>query len=189
MASALRRCRTAPRRQLRLHRLCTTTATAGPLETYRARVARGELREDDNQLAALVHLERLHKDMLAWTPRPPPPPPGGGAGGGPGGGGFFASLFGGGGSPSSGGGGGGGGSSAAADPSLDGVEDVPRGVYMYGGVGVGKSLLMDSFFDLAPIEPSRKRRVHFLEFMLEVHQRMHELRQGLLSNICPPVSM
>jgi cell division protein ZapE len=55
---------------------------------------------------------------------------------------------------------------------------IPRGVYMYGGVGCGKSLLMDTFFEVAPLDPSRKRRVHFHEFMLEMHRRMHELRQA-----------
>ena len=66
----------------------------------------------------------------------------------------------------------------SAEPSLDGLEKVPLGVYMYGGVGVGKSLLMDTFFDVAPIDKGKKRRIHFHEFMLEVHRRMHELRQS-----------
>ena len=54
--------------------------------------------------------------------------------------------------------------------------DIPKGVYMYGGVGRGKSFLMDCFFDAVPIR--RKTRLHFHEFMREVHRELHGL-QGI----------
>jgi cell division protein ZapE len=51
--------------------------------------------------------------------------------------------------------------------------DVPRGVYMHGGVGRGKSFLMDCFFHSVPLE--RKTRLHFHEFMREVHRELADM--------------
>ncbi len=52
--------------------------------------------------------------------------------------------------------------------------DIPRGVYMHGGVGRGKSFLMDCFYNAVPIV--RKTRLHFHEFMREVHRELTELQ-------------
>ncbi|MEJ8858701.1 cell division protein ZapE [Variovorax robiniae] len=52
--------------------------------------------------------------------------------------------------------------------------DIPRGVYMYGGVGRGKSFLMDLFFNAVPLR--RKTRLHFHEFMREVHRELADLQ-------------
>ncbi len=51
---------------------------------------------------------------------------------------------------------------------------IPRGVYMYGGVGRGKSFLMDCFFQSVPLK--RKTRLHFHEFMREVHRQLQDLK-------------
>ena len=52
--------------------------------------------------------------------------------------------------------------------------EIPRGVYMYGGVGRGKSFLMDCFYNAVPLR--RKTRLHFHEFMREVHRELADLQ-------------
>jgi len=63
----------------------------------------------------------------------------------------------------------------------------PRGAYLWGGVGRGKSMLMDLAFEAIPAEP--KRRVHFHEFMLEVHDRLRSERKKAKGNPIPAVAL
>ena len=51
-----------------------------------------------------------------------------------------------------------------------------KGLYIHGGVGRGKTMLMDLFFDMVPVR--RKRRVHFNAFMADVHDRIQKHRQA-----------
>ena len=53
---------------------------------------------------------------------------------------------------------------------------VVKGLYVYGGVGRGKTMLMDIFFELVPVR--RKRRVHFNDFMADVQDRIQKHRQA-----------
>jgi cell division protein ZapE len=55
----------------------------------------------------------------------------------------------------------------------------PRGLYVHGAVGRGKTMLMDMFFELVPAK--RKRRAHFHDFMADAHARIHAHRQKLKS--------
>ena len=64
--------------------------------------------------------------------------------------------------------------------------EAPRGLYLWGGVGRGKSMLMDLFFGCLAI--NRKRRVHFAEFMLEVHQRINVERKKEVGDPIAPVA-
>ncbi len=115
----------------------------GPLALYRDRVARGTLAADPAQEDAAARLDRLHRELgLPDAPRPVP---------------------------------------AVARPGLLGrlgrragpvpASARPRGVYLVGAVGRGKSMLMDLFFETAPV--ARKRRIHFHRFMQDAHAAMH----------------
>ena len=186
-ASALSRCLRPPSR--RHASFLAPKQGDRPLEVFAAAVRAGKLREDPRQAAALKLLDALHVQLAEYVPPPPPPPPHspnatGAANGSKAAeqglwsslGSSLSDMFGRGAS-----GGGGGGSGAASvtareEAELDAVS-APRGLYMYGGVGCGKSLLMDTFFECSTVAEERKQRLHFHEFMQGLHQKMHRLQQ------------
>jgi cell division protein ZapE len=121
------------------------TRPDGPAAAYQARLAEGVLSDDPAQHQAIEQLETLRRALRAY--RPPPPM---GRRRAPG---LLARL------------------GLGKKP----VIEPPRGLYLHGPVGRGKSMLMDLFFDTAPVEA--KRRVHFHEFMLEIQARLAERRR------------
>lgn len=74
---------------------------------------------------------------------------------------FFGSLF---------------GSSSSSQRSLALPASLPKGLYMYGDVGSGKTMLMDLFYDTLPKNIKHKTRIHFHNFMQEVHRDLHKMK-------------
>lgn len=54
--------------------------------------------------------------------------------------------------------------------------NLPRGLYLYGDVGSGKTMLMDLFYDTLPPSVKSKTRIHFHNFMQDVHKRLHKMK-------------
>lgn len=55
--------------------------------------------------------------------------------------------------------------------------NLPQGLYMYGDVGSGKTMLMDMFYDTLPQNVTSKARIHFHNFMQDVHRRLHTVKK------------
>ena len=69
---------------------------------------------------------------------------------------------------------------------LRGREPAPKGLYIFGPVGRGKTMLMDLFFQTTKFKP--KRRIHFHEFMAEVHDRIAAARKDVQGDPIPRVA-
>ncbi|GAB6967486.1 cell division protein ZapE [Komagataeibacter kakiaceti JCM 25156] len=138
-------------------------AGTGPFAAYEARVASGRLDRDPEQEKAARRLDQLWRELRDYRPQvqQPEPQATGWLGG------LKARL-------------------GLSHPAPAPVR--PRGVYMVGQVGRGKTMLMDLFFSLAPVE--HKRRVHFHRFMQDVHQRLHDMKAADpdLADPIPPLA-
>ncbi|XP_062858534.1 lactation elevated protein 1 homolog B [Trichomycterus rosablanca] len=122
----------------------------GPVPHYEELVRSGLLHEDNQQRAALQQLDNLHREMTGYNNLP-----------------FSLRKS---------------NDSCLSEELMEcGTEKdqekppTPPGCYIYGGVGTGKTMLMDLFF--SHVQISRKKRVHFNMFMLDIHQRIHRLKQ------------
>lgn len=60
--------------------------------------------------------------------------------------------------------------------------DKPKGLYLWGSVGCGKTFLMDLFYDNCSVSDKFKKRVHFHRFMLDVHAEIHQIKMGKISH-------
>lgn len=131
----------------------------GPLKEYNERVHSRKLREDEHQRTIIENLQDLYETLSEYTPpevkmpsiedlQPSPRS-------------FFGSIFAG---------------TKKEGVSLEIPENLPKGLYMYGDVGSGKTMLMDLFYATTPPNIKHKTRIHFHNFMQDVHKRLHKVR-------------
>jgi len=152
--------------------------TASPLSRYHELIAEEALRSDDHQRSVVGRLQKLHDDLKSYTPPPIPTEAPTRS---------FVSIL-----------------TPPLDPthiclaqlsrllssssaSIDPPEGVPKGLYLYGDVGTGKSMLMDLFHATLPRNITRKSRVHFHAFMDDVHKRLHAHKVAHPRNGADPV--
>ncbi|PYH47211.1 AFG1 family ATPase [Aspergillus saccharolyticus JOP 1030-1] len=134
----------------------------GPLAEYDKRVQEGHLRDDPYQRQIIEKLQDLYERLASYHPpaviHPSPesldPTPKSSS--------FFGSLF--------------GRNSGTTKSELTIPASLPKGLYMYGDVGCGKTMLMDLFFEALPANIRAKNRIHFHNFMQDVHKRMHVVK-------------
>ncbi|KAL1296951.1 hypothetical protein AAFC00_004554 [Neodothiora populina] len=133
----------------------------GPIAEYDFRVKNGTLRNDDHQRTLIQALQDLHDELAEYTAPPVQIPsieslqPKQTS--------FFGRMFGSGGS-------------ASSQTALDIPDSLPKGMYMYGDVGSGKTMMMDLFHDTLPPNIKAKKRIHFHNFMQEVHRDIHKIK-------------
>ncbi|KAK0562172.1 ATPase [Tilletia horrida] len=157
----------AARQVSSLHQRKLSAESSDPTSKYELMVKQGLIRDDPHQRSIVKILQSLHDELKTYKQDPPKElsqeeiqqqlqkknKS------------FFASLF------------GGGADKDKEDQDEEKVsEDVPKGLYLYGDVGTGKSMLMDLFYETLPANITRARRIHFHQFMIDAHKRAHAIK-------------
>ncbi|GBE79894.1 Uncharacterized protein SCP_0210960 [Sparassis crispa] len=130
-------------------------AAKTPLEHYSTLIESGTLQQDDHQTRIIEKLQGLHDEIVKYHPPEISPLPAQRS--------LVSRLF---------------SSTPAPAPSIP-LDHIPKGLYLYGDVGTGKTMLMDLFYKSLPRSIKRKRRVHFHAFMIDVHKRVHAMKAKL----------
>mmetsp|Transcript_88893 Transcript_88893/g.229310 ORF Transcript_88893/g.229310 Transcript_88893/m.229310 type:complete len:624 (+) Transcript_88893:132-2003(+) len=145
-------------------------STRSPMQRYKDMCGAGEITHDPNQEQVIARLDELASKLNGYVPqrqsRAPAAATKGTANGA--GGGFLSGLF------------GGANKKSAAPPKPAELPRIlpigPKGLYVWGGCGSGKTFLMDMFYNSVQVE--RKQRIHFHEWMISVHERLHRLQKS-----------
>ncbi|EME44045.1 hypothetical protein DOTSEDRAFT_71749 [Dothistroma septosporum NZE10] len=142
----------------------------GPIAEYDRRVNSGRLRNDEHQRVLIAELQALHDTLSGYQPpmvvlptieslQPHKRS-------------IFGSLLGG---------------NRVGQLQMRPHSDLPKGLYMYGDVGSGKTMMMDLFFDTLPKNIIHKTRIHFHNFMQDVHKELHKMKMQYGNDIdCIP---
>ncbi|KAG6861556.1 hypothetical protein C0995_014852 [Termitomyces sp. Mi166 len=128
----------------------TTKSTPGvtPMGEYQKLIANGVLRGDEHQTRIIQKLQDLHDKLMDYNPPMIPELSQSNS--------LLSRLF-----------------TRTVQIPTSPPEHAPKGLYLYGDVGTGKTMLMDLFYKTLPPSMTRKRRVHFHAFMIDVHKRVH----------------
>jgi len=122
---------------------------ASPQQALQSRIEAGVLAFDPDQVEVTRHFQALYEEVATWSPPPLVQPT------------LMASIF------------------SSLGWSSEEQSPVPRGVYLWGTVGGGKTMLMDLFHSsVEALGGTSCRRVHYPDFMQDVHRRMHEAKKA-----------